>query len=114
PADLPEDWRGLTGLTAVWISEGELAQLSPEQRYAVHHWVCRGGKLYVCNAQEVPAQFRATGFGTVHPLASSSIDVDATAQEIKSLGSDSLEYQVNESYAAVRWNAQLGEIALNV
>jgi hypothetical protein len=47
PADLPEDWRGLSGFDALMISMPEWLSLKPGQRLAVIQWVRLGGQLDV-------------------------------------------------------------------
>lgn len=47
PADLPEDWRGLSGFDFLMISSSEWQSLKPGQQLAVMQWVRLYGKLHV-------------------------------------------------------------------
>jgi hypothetical protein len=43
----PTDWRGLSGLSSYWVTEGEWRALSGAQRSAVTDWVALGGELVI-------------------------------------------------------------------
>ncbi len=45
PDNLPTDWRGLSGLTSLWITDNELDRLAPAQRAALDDWIHQGGHL---------------------------------------------------------------------
>lgn len=49
PADLPEDWRGLSGFDIVMISSTEWLALKPGVRLAMAQWVRLGGRLHLFN-----------------------------------------------------------------
>jgi hypothetical protein len=63
PQDLPDDWRGLTGVSELWLTGNELNDLSATQRYAVVTWVHTGGRLMLCGAPEIPDDLKWSGFG---------------------------------------------------
>jgi len=78
PADLPEDWRGLSGFDFLMISSSEWQALKPGQQLAVMHWVRLYGKLHV---------YATAGFSPVS--LGLEPDVDPQARErtfIRSLG----------------------------
>jgi len=47
PADLPEDWRGLSGFDFLMITSGEWQSLKPGQQLAVMQWVRFYGELHI-------------------------------------------------------------------
>lgn len=47
PADLPEDWRGLSGFDFLMITSGEWQALKPGQQLAVMQWVRFYGELHI-------------------------------------------------------------------
>jgi hypothetical protein len=47
PADLPEDWRGLSGFDFLMISSSEWQSLKPGQQLAVMQWVRFHGELHI-------------------------------------------------------------------
>ncbi len=46
PADLSADWRALSGVDTLWITDAEFDALRPDQRTAVITWVHQGGQLF--------------------------------------------------------------------
>ncbi|MES2598153.1 MAG: hypothetical protein V4662_22655 [Verrucomicrobiota bacterium] len=50
PADLPEDWRGLSGFDFLMITGSEWQTLKPGQQLAVLQWVRFYGRLHVYNS----------------------------------------------------------------
>ncbi len=76
PDELPEDWRGLSGVAALWLKGDELARLDSAQRNAILTWVHTHGVLVLCGVSAPPADFQSSGFGQVLCLSSSSIDLD--------------------------------------
>ena len=68
PDDLPEDWRGLSGIAGMWMTGDELNKLDPAQRDAILTWVHAGGWLTLCRVLEAPKDFRDAGFGHVRTL----------------------------------------------
>jgi hypothetical protein len=73
-ATLPSDWRGLSGLTAFWISIEEWTKLSTAQKLAVKDWVAQGGALYPCTQTTAVNALAEFGGGQGQ---------DASAQEIR-------------------------------
>jgi len=65
PAGLPEDWRGLSGISGMWMTGDELDRLDPAQREAIRTWVRGGGWLRLCKVNGVPPDFAFAGFGSV-------------------------------------------------
>jgi len=65
PKRLPEDWRGLSGIDALWLTDTELDQLSSAQRDALRVWAQMGGQLTLCGASAVPEDFQNVFFGKV-------------------------------------------------
>lgn len=65
PDDLPEDWRGLSGVAGLWLTGDELNRLSAAQRDAIQTWVHMGGWLMLCNVKDVPRDLQVAGFGRV-------------------------------------------------
>ncbi len=84
PDDLPEDWRGLTGVAALWLRQDEFDHLDPAQRNAIQTWVHTGGQLMLCGAASVPGDMRFPGFGAV-TLLPASLDIEATRDAIDRL-----------------------------
>jgi hypothetical protein len=84
PDELPEDWRGLTGVAALWLRQDELDHLDPAQRNAIQTWVHTGGQLMLCGAASVPGDMRFPGFGAV-TLLPASLDIEATRDAIDRL-----------------------------
>lgn len=78
PQNLPEDWRGLSGVSVMWLTGAELDLLSPAQRRAVRDWVRAGGALKLCGAADFPRDFQPPGFGDVQ-LARAPLEADAVA-----------------------------------
>jgi hypothetical protein len=81
--DLPEDWRGLTGVAALWLTADELSHLSAGQRQAVQTWVRTGGQLVICGTKSPPADFRDTGFGRVKIFELPTLQVGDLANELR-------------------------------
>lgn len=50
PADLPEDWRGLSGFDFLMITSSEWQSLKPGQQLAVMQWVRLYGELHIYTA----------------------------------------------------------------
>lgn len=50
PADLPEDWRGLSGFDFLMITSSEWQSLKPGQQLAVMQWVRFYGELHIYTA----------------------------------------------------------------
>ncbi len=84
PDDLPEDWRGLSGVAALWLSNDELNRLAPAQRDAIVTWVHTGGQLMVCGTNTVPVDFQYGGFGQVTALPG-GLDEEKTIATIEGL-----------------------------
>ena len=82
PDDLPDDWRGLSGVAGMWLTGDELNHLSAPQRNALQTWVHAGGWLMLCGAAEAPRDFRFPGFGQVRIL-SPKLDINETRVTIK-------------------------------
>jgi hypothetical protein len=114
PDDLPDDWRGLTGITGLWLTVDELNFLWPAQRAALREWVHRGGSLFVHGVAELDPQFRATGFGQVSVTPDVTLDISRAASAIDALKEVALETQLGQRYIG-NWNAvtTLGPIKLN-
>ena len=68
-AELPGDWRALSGLTAFWITAEEWAKFSTTQKLAVKDWIAQGGTLFLC-AQNPTNNPLATEFGESASAAS--------------------------------------------
>ncbi len=84
PDDLPEDWRGLSGVAAIWLSGDDLNRLSAAQRDAMQTWVHAGGLLMLCGANTLPEDLRFAGFGSVS-TSPAPMDINATADLIRGL-----------------------------
>jgi hypothetical protein len=84
PDDLPVDWRGLSGVTALWLSGAELDHLSAAQRQAVQTWMHAGGRLMLCGVTDLPKGFEYPGFGQVTELPS-TLDVSRTRNAVEYL-----------------------------
>ncbi len=84
PDELPEDWRGLSGVGAMWLKQDELNHLTAGQRQAIQTWLHMGGHLYLCDAAKVPDDFWLAGFGRVF-LGPATLDVNDTASIISDL-----------------------------
>ena len=84
PDELPEDWRGLSGVGALWLTGDELNGLSPAQRQAVATWVRTGGWLMLCGVTAVPDDLQYAGFGKVRALPA-KLDLSQTAEIIEKL-----------------------------
>jgi hypothetical protein len=85
PDELPEDWRGLSGVAALWLSGEELNHLDPAQRQAVRDWVRLGGQLFICGVSEKPSDFQFNGFGQASALPAAALDINATKNTIENL-----------------------------
>lgn len=114
PNDLPEDWRGLTGIAGLWLTLDELNPLRPAQRAALREWVTRGGSLFVNGPGDLDPQFRSTGFGQIVRMPETALDLAKTASAIDALKAEALETQLTRQYTGY-WKAAdtLGPIKLN-
>lgn len=56
--ELPRDWRGLSGWTALFITDAEWDGLSPDQRLAVRQWLRLGGRLLLFTESDPEALLR--------------------------------------------------------
>ena len=80
PTLLSSDWRALSGLDGLWLTDAEYASLDAGQRVAVQNWVVRGGQFSLC-ARSLDPALRAglglpaagdeayPGFGSVRVIA---------------------------------------------
>ena len=114
PDDLPDDWRGLAGITGLWLTNDEFNFLWPGQRAALREWVYRGGSLFVQGAADLDPQFRLTGFGQILVTPDAVLDIPRTASAIEALKAVTLETQLGKDYSG-SWKAvtTLGPIKLN-
>ena len=104
PAQLGPDWRGLSGVDALWLTDTEYTHLDADQRAAIRQWVDRGGS-FLLSAQSPDPALRASlglpetggeahpGFGHVQWLAwdGKPLDLDAASaiiDQIRPLRSD--------------------------
>ena len=92
PGALPGDWRGLAGVYAIWLSEGEVNQLSLAQRSALRTWVQMGGLLKICGAASIPADFQVAGFGSAETAEArlEAAEVDKTLSSLREAPADML------------------------
>lgn len=88
PAELPEDWRALFGFDSLWLLESDLSGLTAGQRGALREWEARGGMLHLFDADGVPPELAATGFGQVKTHHAGWNDV----QIVKSLPTSRLRW----------------------
>jgi hypothetical protein len=109
PDDLPEDWRGLSGVGGMWLSGDELNHLSPAQRLAVATWVHTGGWLMLCGVAQAPEDFKYAGFGQVRTLPA-KLDLQQTAEIIDELPARGTTFQTGTD---PRYNS-LAEVKPNV
>ena len=71
PAQLGPDWRGLSGVDALWLTDAEYTHLDADQRAAIRQWVDRGGSFLLSARSEDPALRASLGLpatgGEAHP-----------------------------------------------
>ncbi|GEP40856.1 hypothetical protein [Brevifollis gellanilyticus] len=114
PADLPEDWRGLSGFDFLMISGSEWQMLKPGQQLAVMQWVRFYGKLHVYNANSsatpaglgLPEGFEnnkkdhSMGKLQIIPWDGKSLDAVETVSRYHGMGNRVKELTAEYSYRA--------------
>ncbi len=111
PDDLPEDWRGLSGVSGLWLKGDELARLSAAQRSAILTWVHTGGWLMLYGTAQPPADFLSTGFGQVRCVPDTVINLDETELTITR---HLPEHRDQSELAALPRTTELTEVRPNV
>jgi len=76
-SQLPADWRALSGVKGLLLSDTEWSKLSPEVAAAVRQWVAMGGKLIV--ASQPPDKVRPFPMG-VSVMSSDSRDSSESSE----------------------------------
>lgn len=54
PAQLPSDWRGLSGIDVLVMTTDDWRDLDPSRQLAVRHWIALGGQLELRSAAPAP------------------------------------------------------------
>jgi hypothetical protein len=107
---LPQEARGLSCLTALWLNASDWNNASPSLRWAVRDWVRAGGRLFVMSKErpalaDLPEKLGALGLGRValdEPLDGSGLKRFST----KVLGLDDSPFPGRvEDYA--EWKSSL-------
>ena len=96
---LPADWRALSGLDRVWITEAEWNALPPGIRVSVEQWIATGGVLYLCGETTTPGTISKRGFGEIRSFRMEVGNTMAVAleQEIKN-AAPGFGSQLSEEY----------------
>lgn len=111
-AELPEDWRGLAGIFALWIADAEWAAMPAATRLAVTDWLATGGHLFIGNESgalppDLAEKSGRAGLGSITAMAVKANELNPAAVQdaVRALGTP-LEEQLINGYRKGTWGAE--------
>jgi hypothetical protein len=124
--EAPQDWRGYSGLSQLWVEESEWLRLPKATKDAILDWVSFGGVLYVC-AQDISETRQQTlqlpqalngrrdhGAGEVRVLAwdGKVLPLDVMMKEIETAGTQTLRTKLGRYKTEWPLSSSVGKLEL--
>lgn len=122
----PEDWRGYSGLTQLWMDESEWQTLRPAAKAAILDWVAMGARVYLlapdasaerAKTLALPAKVKDShphGAGDIMLMAwdGKALPLDSVVREIRSAEAASTRRQLGEYDAKWALRDLAGDLTL--
>ncbi len=114
-AAAPEDWRGYTGLSQLWMDGSEWTSMKEASKAALYDWVAMGGRVFILGKEGGSSVSHGAGGITKIQWDEKTFPVNEVVSRLELSDANHLGKQLN-SYNNKSWplRASVGELKLNI
>lgn len=113
-AEAPEDWRGYTGLSQLWMDGSEWASMKEASKAALYDWVALGGRVFILGNEPGSSVSHGAGGITKMQWDGKTFPTQEVISRLERSDTNHLGKQLNSYNKSWPLHANVGELKLNI